>query len=141
MVNRLVDRLVSSPSSWLNPREISAAPEEGPLDILAGFLLWLEHPSIAKAKNVLVMNEVPDERNNSNFTFVKRKASGYVYLPNDVFEVISAYCVQERQKYSSEFLFLNLQGKTAAAPFSAGFSLCLQSWARKMLSTIQAARE
>lgn len=221
---------------------ISTDPEEGPLDILAGFLLWLEHPIIANAQNVLVMNEVQDERkpstinvmvntvlgfydylardriadplavyregvspskfksflyemvvkkhvikkslfhvreeqrkleyitpelyrqilgschtwrdkaivgimyegglrlgetlglhvedleiwnskinivpreNNINFTFVKRKAAGYVYLPNDVFELISAYCVQERQKYSSEYLFLNLQGENAGLP-------------------------
>lgn len=61
------------------------------------------------------INIVPRE-GNTNHTFVKRKAAGSVYLPNDVLEAVSAYCIHERQAYTSEFLFLNLHGSTAGQP-------------------------
>ncbi len=61
------------------------------------------------------INIVPRE-GNINGTHVKRKAAGAVYLPNDVLEAVSAYCIHERQPYSSEYLFLNLAGPTAGQP-------------------------
>ena len=53
------------------------------------------------------INIVPRE-GNLNKTFVKRKAAGSVYLPNDVLEAVSAYFVHERSEYESRYLFLNL---------------------------------
>ena len=61
------------------------------------------------------INIVPRE-GNTNRTHVKRKAAGAVYLPNDVLEAVSAYCIHERQAYSSEYLFLSLTGPTAGQP-------------------------
>ena len=61
------------------------------------------------------INIVPRE-GNLNKTFVKRKAAGSVYLPNDVLEAVSAYFVHERSEYESRYLFLNLHGKNAGQP-------------------------
>lgn len=66
-----------------------------------------------------ILRIVPRE-NNENGARVKRYAKGEVFLPPYMIDLILAYITEDIADYDSDFLLLNLNGKTAGSPMTAG---------------------
>lgn len=103
-------RILSECKSWRD-KSIVGIMYEGGLRLGETLGLYLTDLEIWNNK----INVVPREGNINN-THVKRKAAGSVFLPCEVFEMISAYCVQERLDSSSAYLFINLHGPNIGKP-------------------------